>query len=1289
MNFRSFARWRSHLIAATAALVGLWLLGWLALPWGLKPLIQQQASEALGRQVTVAAVEVHPWSLTLTLRDLRVASADAQGTQLSVARASVNASLSSVLRWAPVLDAVTVEHPVLHLTHLGRGQLDVQDILDRLNPPDAPHQPDTGPPRMALYNMELLGGELTLRDGAQEHRVSDLNLTVPFIDTLGSARALRTVRVQPRLSFKLNDSPFDTAAQTQPFDDNLNTQATLKVADLDLSPYLGYLPQNLPARPTRALLGADLKLSFQQLPTPTVVLSGSLSARDLAVNDADGQPLLALRHAQVTLADVRPLQRVVELEEIALDAPHLHLRRGADGQLSFANKPIAENPINTSDKDQKNPKNTPAAWTLGLQRLSITRGQVAWQDEHVGNGQRPVRLAMGNWQLQASQLHWPLPTDAAQASRVDSSATLASGLPASAASAGQPANAAAPARRARAKPPAKANPGGSPAQPAQLNLTAQVLASGADLRLTLQGLDLPWLAPYVATHFSPTVQGQVDMDGRLTWRPASAETPLTPTPADGLTLALDTFTLRQLRLTPAASEGQPLAAPVSLERLAVTGASVQPLARRAQLGRIQLTRPQLPVQRLANGQWQFEQWLTAPPATSTSPPAVAATAADKATAAAAPPWDWQLAELRVTDGQLAWRDDSPAQPVALQASGLQLSLQGLSARSSQPASLSTSLKLATAGGDTEPGSLDWRGTLTLGTDGQTPQVAGQLTAQRLPAHALAPYAAAQVQLQLLRADASYRGHLSWASSPSGPRLQLAGDATLEDVRADTLPQPATDRTPAPPAEPLLRWKTLHLKGLDLQLAPASPLQLSVQSGAVADFFARIAILPNGRINLQDILAAASPATAGADLGPTASPPPLAPATGAANAPIIRMGPFSLVHGEVDFSDAYIRPNYQARLSDLTGRLGGFASQPAQPTGNQAGQAAAPEMAELQLKGRAEGTASLDISGRINPLAKPLALDIEGRVRDLELPALSPYAVKYTGHGIERGKLSLDVAYTVQPDGQLTARNQLVLNRLTFGDAVPDAPASLPVKLAVALLADRQGVIDLHLPVQGSLNDPEFQLMPVLFKVLGNLLAKAATAPFSLLANALGGDADEWGSVAFVPGTAQLAPASEATLARLAQALADRPRLALTVAGSANLAAERDAYQRARLDEQLLAEASRSENGQANPPATMDPATRQHWLNQLYRRTNMPKPRNALGLPATLSPADMQALLLTQIPVTEATMRTLATQRAVAVRDALVRLKVPAQRLYTANPQLEATATPGPWQPSAQLTLSVP
>ncbi len=200
---------------------------------------------------------------------------------------------------------------------------------------------------------------------------------------------------------------------------------------------------------------------------------------------------------------------------------------------------------------------------------------------------------------------------------------------------------------------------------------------------------------------------------------------------------------------------------------------------------------------------------------------------------------------------------------------------------------------------------------------------------------------------------------------------------------------------------------------------------------------------------------------------------------------------------------------------------------------------------------------------MNPLAKPLALDLKVKVRDLELPPLSPYAIKYAGYGIERGKLSVDLAYVVQPDGQLTASNKIILNQLAFGDKVEGSTADLPVKLAVALLADQHGVIDLDLPVSGSINDPEFSLGGVIWKVITNLIVKAVTAPFHLIASAFGGSGDELSRVEFAPGTATLDATAQANLDKVAQALVERPALSLTVTGESRLDSERDAWKKER------------------------------------------------------------------------------------------------------------------------------
>ena len=449
--------------------------------------------------------------------------------------------------------------------------------------------------------------------------------------------------------------------------------------------------------------------------------------------------------------------------------------------------------------------------------------------------------------------------------------------------------------------------------------------------------------------------------------------------------------------------------------------------------------------------------------------------------------------------------------------------------------------------------------------------------------------------------------------------------------------------------------------------PGFPVQLAAASGAA---FAPKKVAARA----QEISAMA--------LNDTQKPPPA----------IINFGPVSLVNGRVAFSDRFVKPNYSADLSDLTGKLSAFSSVAAGGT---------PTLADLELRGRAEGTASLEILGKLNPLAKPLALDITGKVRDLELPPLSPYAVKYAGYGITRGKMSLDVSYVVQPDGKLTAKNKLILNQLSFGDKVEGSTASLPVKLAVALLSDRNGVIDLDLPLSGSLNDPQFSIGPIIIKIIINVIVKAITAPFSLLAAAFGGGGDELSSVAFASGSALLGDSAKAGLDKVAKALIDRPSLKLTVVGTSNLDAERDGFKRARLDELVRAEKRRSavtSGGTASAVVTVTPAEYPSLLKEVYKRADISKPRNLVGLAKDLPVDDMEKLLLADVKVTDDAMQALALQRGVAVKEYLASKQLPLDRLFlgasnSAKADPKADAKPDPkadakWVPRADLTIAM-
>lgn len=681
--------------------------------------------------------------------------------------------------------------------------------------------------------------------------------------------------------------------------------------------------------------------------------------------------------------------------------------------------------------------------------------------------------------------------------------------------------------------------------------------------------------------------------------------------------------------------------PQSLDKLALAGLHIDGIQRKLTLDRLALAGPTLALERDARRHWSFERWLPR---------------AEESAAASAPvqaPWHLVLKELDLAGGRLRYADRATPRPVTLTLERITLQAGPWSSQGEAPSPFRLAGQVSGRRGP--PGQFEIKGALAP----RPLSVQGQLTASRLPVHELSPYLRDVLNVAFLRAEASLRGQLNYRHAAGGVAIDVSGDTQLENVTINTLTQAQGGDFPI--GQELLNWKSLSLRGLHLVVVPGQATRVSVTETALSDFYARVIIYPDGRINLQDIVktAAAAPDGAGAP------------------APRIQIGPMSLLNGRVQFADRFIKPNYSADLSELTGRLGAFSSTAAQ------------EMAELELRGRAEGTAEIEIRGRLNPLAKPLALDIHGRVRDLELPPLSPYSVKYAGHGIERGKLTMDVSYQVQPDGRLQASNRLVLNQLTFGDPVEGAPASLPVRLAVALLADRNGVIDVDLPISGSLNDPEFRLGSVIFKVIVNLVSKAVTAPFSLLASLFSGG-DELSTVAFAPGASGLSAERRAALDKIADAMQQRPALALTVAGTASLVAEREAYRRERLAELLQAEKRRAAVVAGKPAQGLEPITPQEQpglLREVYRRAQIPKPRNFIGLVKDVPAAEMENLLLASIAVGEDQMRQLALARSEAVKGYLLGRGLPEERLFLGAPRFEDAPDPA-WTPRAELTLAV-
>jgi hypothetical protein len=334
-----------------------------------------------------------------------------------------------------------------------------------------------------------------------------------------------------------------------------------------------------------------------------------------------------------------------------------------------------------------------------------------------------------------------------------------------------------------------------------------------------------------------------------------------------------------------------------------------------------------------------------------------------------------------------------------------------------------------------------------------------------------------------------------------------------------------------------------------------------------------------------------------------------------------------------------------------------------------------------------------ITGKVNPLADDLYADVAIKFDALDLTPLSPYAGKYAGYMIQKGKLSLDLYYLIE-DRNLTSKNVVHLDQFNFGRRVesPDA-TDLPVTLATALLKDRSGKITLDLPVKGRLDDPEFSLGGVILQMIVNLLVKAATSPFALVGAMLGGG-EELSQIEFDYGKRLLDEAGAAKLDQVATVLYDRPALKLDISGYVDSEKDREALKAMLFENKLKAQKLKTLAGQGTAAGSLEeieilPEEYGQYLTAAFQESQIPLPEAstaqageanaAADQEAPPNPLDeMERLLRESIQVTERDLKRLARDRAMAVKGHLLKTeKVEPERVFLVDPgMMESPAAEG-------------
>jgi uncharacterized protein involved in outer membrane biogenesis len=524
----------------------------------------------------------------------------------------------------------------------------------------------------------------------------------------------------------------------------------------------------------------------------------------------------------------------------------------------------------------------------------------------------------------------------------------------------------------------------------------------------------------------------------------------------------------------------------------------------------------------------------------------------------------------------------------------------------------------------------------LGTAGTNPPaIQFNVEAQEIEILPFHPYIADQVNFLLTGGAVGTKGKLVFETTGNG-RAKVGYEGSVLVTDFATIDKDGS--------QDLVKWKSLFLDGFQFGL---DPFGLRLNEVHLAEFYARLILGADGKLNLQKLTAQKSEKEASAEETQPAKPVEPAATSPAATAPAgekqISIGKINLQNGNVFFSDFFIKPNYSANLTEVQGSISEL--KPDTP-------------GDLAIQANLDHAAPVDVKGKINPLSKDLYMDIVANAREIDLNPMSPYAIKYVGYGIEKGKLSFNVKYKVE-NRKLDAENQIILNQLTFGERVESPTATkLPVLLAVALLKDRNGVIEVNMPVSGSLDSPEFSVGGIILRIIINIITRAVTAPFALLGAAFGGGGQELSYIEFDYGRADLTQAAEAKIKTLATAMNNRPALKVEISGRVDPTNDLEGIKRAGIERKVKAQKMKELARQGKAPKSVDEvqvdkAEYERFLKAAYGDESFPKPRNIVGLAKDIPVPEMEALMLKHSQASENDLRELGNRRAQAVRDRLL------------------------------------
>lgn len=582
-------------------------------------------------------------------------------------------------------------------------------------------------------------------------------------------------------------------------------------------------------------------------------------------------------------------------------------------------------------------------------------------------------------------------------------------------------------------------------------------------------------------------------------------------------------------------------------------------------------------------------------------------------------WKMDIHKVEISHTHIAFEDRRLETPVPVAIDDLNITVDDIHVPFAKPVPVVASFRV------NKQGTFHAKGTVEM----DRLQADLSLTAAKIQLSPFQPYLNNLMPLEVKQGELELAGDVKYRSRhDSEALLRYTGQMGVKNLRL----------VGGVPQQEFLGWTALELNRVALEVAPT---RVRIGEILLRDPSIRLVTAQDGATNVGSARpvpqpnAAASRVPERTETSVSKKDVPLPPVA----IDVVRLSKLSAL-----FRDESIAPPVTIGIHDLSGTIKGLSSKQT-------------SRADVSLAGKVDKVAPFKIQGQINPLGEEAFVSLKVMFQGVDLTTISPYAGKYAGYPITQGKLSLDLTYQVSQK-RLVGENKVLIDQFTFGEKTqsPDATA-LPVRLAVALLKDRRGLIDIDMPVRGDLNEPDFKYGRVVLRALVNVITKVATSPFAALGGLVGGNAEDLRFIEFPVGEATMENEAARKIESIAKALQERPVLRIEVIGAADRKGDREALALQKMDAEVRRRFTKG--GKKNLQAVMTPEREFEFLSDLFAEKlgKQPTKREELAggkiVDRVLTTDELRRQLIPVMTVEESELRGLAQNRAEAIREQLI------------------------------------